>query len=351
MPNAADRSSARRSTIMVSQPIGRWGPCCSVVPDRHDQGGRSCSRSRTAPGVISFKRQGCPVLSHRPAIVGRRRGDGRGGGRRVAPRSGGAAGGGRGAGISGVVWRCSTRSPDGGAAGSSSRCSAWRSRWRSPSGGSPPSRPDGRSRGNSGSRPPRSGSKAISAPRCTAPIGSLVAALSTSSERSRRRARYSRPAGALEGNRDERGRARFVGRAVGVGWPTPPCAPSGGRLDRLAGDWILRRARGPAPLDRPAHRQWRACSSGPTPPCPTGRAASPSSSASGPKSASRCTLAALPRTASTSSTTKSPPPPGPRLLFSVQPVPPEQGTAKQARLRAWEPRGDLARAASRSPVR
>ena len=38
----------------------QMGPCCSVVPTGTTRPGRSCSRSRTAPGVISFIRQGRP---------------------------------------------------------------------------------------------------------------------------------------------------------------------------------------------------------------------------------------------------------------------------------------------------
>ena len=56
----AERSSARRPTMIVSQPSGRWGPCCSVVPTGTISVGRWRSSSPIATGFISLIRRGRP---------------------------------------------------------------------------------------------------------------------------------------------------------------------------------------------------------------------------------------------------------------------------------------------------
>src|SRR6478672_6785924 len=62
-PNSIDRSSARRSTMSVSQPSGRWGPCCSHVPTGTMSRGSSARIAATCEGMSSFRRRGVPAGS------------------------------------------------------------------------------------------------------------------------------------------------------------------------------------------------------------------------------------------------------------------------------------------------
>src|SRR3954463_1967771 len=57
-PYSADRSSAIRSTMMVSQPRGRWGPCCSQVPIGMISRGSFPSTALICAGLSSFTRSG-----------------------------------------------------------------------------------------------------------------------------------------------------------------------------------------------------------------------------------------------------------------------------------------------------
>ena len=153
------------------------------------------------------------------------------------------------------------------------------------------------------------------------------------------------PAGARAGPRDERRGPRRGGRpwAWAGRHRLPPRAR--GRLDRLAGDWILRRARGPAPLARrPGRGRRRADLGAPgrARPGPEPGRAVPGAHRGRAHGVSR---RAPRRTAPTSSTTRSRPRPGRRLLFSVQPVPPEQGTAKELAFERGSRWRHLARAA------
>ena len=100
------------------------------------------------------------------------------------------------------------------------------------------------------------------------------------------RFRPARATGARQRPRDERGDPRRRRAAMGLGGPPPAAAGGAGRLDRLAGDWILRRARGQAPHRRRPGRGGGRARSGRIRPCPTAAAASPSCSAPAPKSAS-----------------------------------------------------------------
>src|SRR2546430_2178958 len=100
--SAPDRSSARRSTMMVSQPSGRWGPCCSHVPTGTR---RRASRSRMkrtssgtrvlrCSGALTWRSRAAPRASPPPSgcTGARRRGRGRRARRgalpRCSPRSG-----------------------------------------------------------------------------------------------------------------------------------------------------------------------------------------------------------------------------------------------------------------------
>ncbi len=56
--NSAERSSASRSTMMASLPMGRCGPCCSQVPAGTMRRGCDAMASATSPGVISLRRRG-----------------------------------------------------------------------------------------------------------------------------------------------------------------------------------------------------------------------------------------------------------------------------------------------------
>src|SRR5438445_453345 len=94
--SAPDRSSARRSTMMVSQPSGRWGPCCSHVPTGTR---RRASRSRMkrtssgtrvlrCSGALTWRSRAAPRPSPPPSgcTGARRRGRGRRARRGSLPR-------------------------------------------------------------------------------------------------------------------------------------------------------------------------------------------------------------------------------------------------------------------------
>src|SRR6185437_8184412 len=49
-PNSADRSHDSRSTISVSEPSGRWGPCCSQVPTGTTSRGSRSTSAATSRG-------------------------------------------------------------------------------------------------------------------------------------------------------------------------------------------------------------------------------------------------------------------------------------------------------------
>ena len=61
MPNSADRSSARCSTIIVSAPRGRCRPCCSQVPTGMMSRGSARIAAPTSSGRISLIRRGVLV--------------------------------------------------------------------------------------------------------------------------------------------------------------------------------------------------------------------------------------------------------------------------------------------------
>src|SRR5256884_151250 len=93
--SAADRSSARRSTMMVSQPSGRWGPCCSHVPTGTR---RRASRSRMkrtssgtrglrCSGALTWRSRAAPRPSPPPSGCTGARRPGRGRRARRAPRA------------------------------------------------------------------------------------------------------------------------------------------------------------------------------------------------------------------------------------------------------------------------
>ena len=155
-----------------------------------------------------------------------------------------------------------------------------------------------------------------------------------------------RPAGARRRARDERRGPRRRRAAVGLGRTPPAAAAARGDSigSRATGYYVELEARRHSP-------DGRAAVAGRAHLGPPGRArprpqpgrALPGSA---PRSASRSIRRTPRRTAPTSSTTRSPPPPGRRLLFSVQPVPPEQGSRQGAGLRAREPARHLARARS-----
>src|SRR6266516_2963917 len=57
-PKPDERSSASRSTINVSQPSGRWGPCCSHVPTGTNRRESRARAARTASGVRTLRCSG-----------------------------------------------------------------------------------------------------------------------------------------------------------------------------------------------------------------------------------------------------------------------------------------------------
>src|SRR5579862_59858 len=62
-PNSADRSSARRSTMIVSTPSGTWGPWASQVPIGTISRGSSAIAAATRPGGSSLIRRGSDMRS------------------------------------------------------------------------------------------------------------------------------------------------------------------------------------------------------------------------------------------------------------------------------------------------
>ena len=82
--------------------------------------------------------------------------------------------------------------------------------------------------------------------------------------RSGRRAPVDRTVGADGRDRGQRRAVRSRGRSVGLGRPPPSPTGRRRRLARRAGHWILRRARGAAPLRRRAHRRGRCAGVGPS---------------------------------------------------------------------------------------
>ena len=119
------------------------------------------------------------------------------------------------------------------------------------------------------------------------------------------------------------------GAAVGLGRTAPPRAARRRRFGRLPRDWILRRARGAAP-HAGRRRGRRQCAhlgpSGGARPRPQPGGALPRANRSGPRRLSR--RAPRPDSADVFDY-EEPTTAGHRLLFSVQPVPADQGTAKE----------------------
>src|SRR5882724_8318738 len=67
--SAPDRSSARRSTMMVSQPSGRWGPCCSHVPTGTRRRASRSRMKRTSSGTRVLRCSGA-LTSRSPGAPG-----------------------------------------------------------------------------------------------------------------------------------------------------------------------------------------------------------------------------------------------------------------------------------------
>src|SRR6266581_2009006 len=124
--SAPERSSARRSTMMVSQPSGRWGPCCSHVPTGTRRRASRSRMKRTSSGTRVLRCSGA-LTSRSPAAP-----------RPLPPRSGctGARRAGRGRRAQRASpARCSS---SGTCAGLSRSGLRPRRRWRSPASASAP---------------------------------------------------------------------------------------------------------------------------------------------------------------------------------------------------------------------
>ena len=317
--------------MMVSQPSGRCGPCCSVVPTGTTMVGPLQQPLPHRTGGHLLQAPGASGLSHRAwswVVVVRRRGGGGGG---VAARPA-------------WVWVAAAAVALGGRAAAApaarglAAARAGRRRWRGWSAAMVVAQgqlasiehhwPEQRQRRDRGGLAAPGGGSSCRLPSRRAPGGG--GRRDRGAATGKTRVRGARSAGARGRARDERrhSRRRRDCRGPGpaaTGSPRPPRGDSIG--SRATGYYVELEAR--RHTAGRTGRGGRGPHLGPSRGARTAAGAWPSCSARGPRSAS---AVYPPNTAPDSADVfdyEEPTTAGPRLLFSVRPIPPEQGTAKE----------------------